>query len=557
MEFNLYDDLTKRGKKLGSNLFKFSEGERDPLVTLTDILGTTGGSLMDVGSELASWLPDIKILPEDLFLLQLMGNDQGLFSSGQDKDVTSNMQDILGGGAMLLGGPKAIPRVRPEMRGYTTSALNNYITGYYTHEGVDLPKSLSRFVEEGSDNEKILKRLYGMGKWAAEQGANVGKATLNPAAKARYAEHGLSPETRKLVNKSLENPTGDIRQDIGVPQAEATYNMHIEHQAKREGLVHPALRNFGELGAYGNTKDMSQGFFRKFSEPHTSVKLSDNDWNIFEQHMRDIPSWKDHWTNPDSKIMIKRSNAATGNHQYDLTKKMPAVGALRKIFKDHYAETGRKTFKDEAELMEAIQSKRDKAMTPNTGFKAQAKYVMEKRKNPDAKKPENRALNLKYEAPVEGGVWLSNGFGGTAIVEGGVNGLIKVKPDGTIVGMLSDKHDFIEKVPLVNKAVPSSQMAVTTPFKFNIYDKGGKAGAKKKRASEVSEATRKKRAKAVKDKTAWNRFTSDQPQTIKARGEQYMEEISKLNPTAKGLFDEVLGTYGIPAALMVEDEQAE
>jgi hypothetical protein len=73
------------------------------------------------------------------------------------------------------------------------------------------------------------------------------------------------------------------------------------------------------------------------------------------------------------------------------------------------------------------------------------------------------------------GVWLSTGKAGSAIVEGGINGLVKVKPDGEFFAVMSDKHDFLENVPGLGKAaetlLPENLVAVTPPMYGNINAK--------------------------------------------------------------------------------------
>lgn len=62
------------------------------------------------------------------------------------------------------------------------------------------------------------------------------------------------------------------------------------------------------------------------------------------------------------------------------------------------------------------------------------------------------------------GLRLTNGMRGTAIVEGAVNSLIKVSPDGKLLGVMVDEHDFM-KVPTKNRVV-----AATMPMQGSIFE---------------------------------------------------------------------------------------
>lgn len=57
---------------------------------------------------------------------------------------------------------------------------------------------------------------------------------------------------------------------------------------------------------------------------------------------------------------------------------------------------------------------------------------------------------------------------GTSITEGGVNIWAKIKPNGKIIGVMSDEHNLFEKLPYMNRAVPNRVVAVTPPMVANI-----------------------------------------------------------------------------------------
>ena len=66
------------------------------------------------------------------------------------------------------------------------------------------------------------------------------------------------------------------------------------------------------------------------------------------------------------------------------------------------------------------------------------------------------------------GVWFEFSKAGSSITEGGVNFLIKIKPNGRLAAVMSDEHNFLEFIPGVSKALPNRVVAVTPPMTGNI-----------------------------------------------------------------------------------------
>jgi hypothetical protein len=53
----------------------------------------------------------------------------------------------------------------------------------------------------------------------------------------------------------------------------------------------------------------------------------------------------------------------------------------------------------------------------------------------------------------EDGVWVTGSKTGRSIIEGGVNYIAKYRNDGTLMVVMSDRHDFLEKMPIIGKVV--------------------------------------------------------------------------------------------------------
>ena len=71
------------------------------------------------------------------------------------------------------------------------------------------------------------------------------------------------------------------------------------------------------------------------------------------------------------------------------------------------------------------------------------------------------------------GVWIRFSHPARAKVEGGMNILMRVEPDGTLTSIASDLHDFGDKLPGINKllddALPNQVLAVTPPMQSNVF----------------------------------------------------------------------------------------
>ena len=68
----------------------------------------------------------------------------------------------------------------------------------------------------------------------------------------------------------------------------------------------------------------------------------------------------------------------------------------------------------------------------------------------------------------EDGITFSWSKAGSSITEGGVNMWAKLKPNGKIIGIMSDEHNLMEKAPFMNRAVPNRVVAITPPMTADI-----------------------------------------------------------------------------------------
>lgn len=80
--------------------------------------------------------------------------------------------------------------------------------------------------------------------------------------------------------------------------------------------------------------------------------------------------------------------------------------------------------------------------------------------------------NYRILGQDDDGVWITYSNAGRAKVEGGVNVIVRVDPDGSLTAIVSDLHDFGDKIPVLNtmldNTLPNQVLAVTPPMQTNV-----------------------------------------------------------------------------------------
>jgi hypothetical protein len=221
-----------------------------------------------------------------------------------------------------------------------------------------------------------------------------------------------------------------------------------------------------------------------------AVELSDNVAKQIEDHV--LGSWK----GADTVVMKRARSGTGGNHFNDMYRgKLAPVGPLREAF-----------------------------MKGGDDINAVYRHL---------KKNENKGANFwkvktkSADDLAENGLWLTGSGPGSAITEGGVNWLMKVEPDGTLMSVISDKHDFLEKMPglgrMAREQLPNDLVAVTPPMFANIkkiratqFEKAGHAVPERA----VSGVQRKKQAKEANTLTLLEDFLSATPSEQAVKAEQ-------------------------------------
>ena len=185
---------------------------------------------------------------------------------------------------------------------------------------------------------------------------------------------------------------------------------------------------------------------KKGAKKQMPVRLSDDDFAFIEDHFSTV------WTEPSRSnldvnvpfkedantiLAIKSPGAGqriTGAHYDDVLRNAPFVVPVRRIFE------GVKNVTPE-ELLVKVKAAADQSQQTS-----QSKYK----------------FSVKGKAE-DGGVWITGSRPETAITEGGINYLVKVTPDGKMVGITSDEHNLFEGIAAKSEkytagAVPALSM---------------------------------------------------------------------------------------------------
>lgn len=391
------------------------------------------------------------------------------------------------GAGLLTGGTKAVNRLTGALsgRGMVPSSPVNYIPNHYgptdIPEGATpgvldkllfrgrntiagavspIPKIGPRVaptLREISTPEEMMQariKAQDFTKWGMQGLARAQDNLLSPEARALYRDTGINRSFRddaREVLQDAEAMAGTSRRPETKAVAQGQFNYLIGEQAGRQGARGEALEEIRRRSYLTEAVPFEQGSYsdlimgRKLSgtvedAKGKSRKLTPRkaDLDFIEEHMGNV--WKGRGDErlkdaATPQIVIKAPTGKyTGNHQFDFRQKSGVFPLMKKIFGDNKNPT-------KEEFWELLQKHvNDKVkIHPNSGF--------------------------------EEGFWVTGSFTGTAVTEGGVNFIAKVQPNGRVMAVVSDEHNFLEKVPVVGavveEALPNRIVAATPPMFFD------------------------------------------------------------------------------------------
>ena len=362
-----------------------------------------------------------------------------------------NAATLGAGGGILALGAKA-------NQGAWAAGVKNYIDNFYGNDKKDvdptklentLGKIALKYKNASTTDKNVTmagKKITGIMKWGAGGAASAIDSLLNPYSRGLYKETGISRKGQKAVNDLiLKNKGNPSDRDLDKAVAQVTFNRHIIEQSDRKEEIGDPLFEIEDLANVQGYRPDTKANFRagakstKFMTPDgkkvsTPVSVIDTAYDKINKA----------WGNKEDsqrKIVFKEpSGGKSGDHLKDLAFKHPANKHIRSVIANH---KGKLTTE---QLWRKLKDISDK-----TGDFSITQSLNEVKKE---------------------GIWVQSGMKGTAVVEGGVNGLMKILPNGRAIGFMSDKHDFLEKLPLVGKflekTLPRELMAVSGPMHMDI-----------------------------------------------------------------------------------------
>lgn len=391
----------------------------------------------------------------------------------------SGTADFLGDPTMLVGGmlTKGAQKVIPNsaMKGNWAGGTSNYIVGHYADPdkakkptlaekaiGVPLLKAKKIPVTDPRV-QRVSRKVKGLADWGATGALGLVDSLLNPYSRALYGETGLNRRNQQLVLKNLEEGTN---RGIDKAMAQAIYGTYMPLQARRTGPLAPELQAISDYSNVQNSRKFSKEAFiegankasftlsqdgkktRKIATPKKDLEFA---YDYIEK------AWK---IDPENtSIVFKRPSGNSGEHLKDVAKKSPLNAAVRNVFLDLQAKNIKPTIEN---LFENLSQESIRRAEKN---KRLPEYS-------DGREAGFKVLNPDIEHVKKNGLWLQSSFIGEAVVEGGVNVITKVLPNGRAISFISDVHDFAEKIPVVGpalgKLLPETNIAVVGPLHTDI-----------------------------------------------------------------------------------------
>jgi len=315
----------------------------------------------------------------------------------------------------------------------------------------------------------------------SKRGAGRGEFKPNPEYPVPYLRQ---PKFDKLWDNKewrtgyLKDKQNLYNQTMDEAFAQAIYNSHMIDQSgmvvpkmhesmqeirKRLSLQPTVVNEHGTIVAAlrKHSGEVPEGY-QYVRKADGSFKLNDEGKRIRrpkfvkrEQSLDEAKIVEDHINNVQgldptagtSSITVKPQAGRAGHHFNDVVARNPANNTQSNVIKDNWDE-----------------------------FNQTGRVPMDKFQKhwEDAELTQSGRNTWRIKSFDEDGVWITGSKTGRAIVEGGVNYIAKYRNDGTLMAVMSDKHDFLEKFPilgrLIRKMLPINKVAITPAMETNIFD---------------------------------------------------------------------------------------
>lgn len=386
--------------------------------------------------------------------------------------------DLMGLAALRRG----LFQTDPSVRGLHEASGDVIVPNFYNPREVEYsPRTeavLQRFFpdeksESGKevyvkDNKKqnAIRKTMGFGGWAVAGLKRTAENLVNPYQRATYTEFGISPSYTKAynefmeVNKKYKAGEASIIErnqalDVAHSQMQQLANIRAQANAKARGseasdpfmiaATDPNSPNFFQ------PKDFGDNWYAQTGAKGANIEqIPEADAKVFQDHVEKV--WLGGKTD-DVKIVVKKPTGVGGNHFKDVVAQNKYFKHALKVFEVGQKKRGGVEFESVADLEKALKAQSER-LVKTQGAKEKSKFFSVVKSD-------------------DTGVWITGSRAGSAKVEGGINMLMKVEPNGNITGYMSDLHDFLDKVPGVKNVLeytlPTKVLAVSPPMQSNIY----------------------------------------------------------------------------------------
>lgn len=335
------------------------------------------------------------------------------------------------------------------------------------NEGLKKPVSVASY--------EVAKKGAGIGQTILEGGKNMAKNFANPENRAIYRSEGIN---KGLMTSKALSEKGDTNIEY---IHRALYNMHITQQTGSTGsrqLLSDFMSRLGNEGYVplkpGAYTDAVEGFHTVMKGADGPATKSETDaiQAIVGEQWRAGKTMFQKLTGKEGTSIGSSENALLftkaddsrkgGTHMNDmrrlLGRKDGEMAIIQKAF-DNPA-VSKMNLDELADYLRGLEYTRPK----NPGKRFWTKEFWDTLANAPREK---YTPNFKVDED-SGNVWVNFSFKGSSITEGGVNSLVGFQPSGRMVSVVSDEHNFIEKVPGVSKMLPNRVVMMTVPNIDNI-----------------------------------------------------------------------------------------
>jgi Tfp pilus assembly protein PilP len=388
-------------------------------------------------------------------------------------------------------------------RGMGLNNYSNYIENWYGL--TDLPPGaqpslfdvgLSKVTPlDPEQAQAMTAKVKGFTKWLAGGTSDVVRTLLDPKSQALYREKGITTGSQRHVGRAIAD------NKIHKGTAQVQYGSHIGQQAGREGSVAESATAIMEKSGVTDYFAYKPGLYKETireggyvpTQDGSKTPISNNSLDIIEKHFGNV------WDAPDAKgakvpfkdaespiVMIKApgNSTFTGDHYNDLVKAGGWVGDVYTAFRTNKGEP----------TVEQLWSHLKKVSDKNIEF------------NKNKKRSEKGRWMLKEDSDTlekakKNGIWITGSKQGRAYTEGGINYLHKIQPNGNVLSIMSDEHNFFESllgkgdkvarvgtlgvaeegfglISQLEEVLPNRLVAVTPPMQSNIYNLRTQLGKK-------------------------------------------------------------------------------